>query len=203
MDKKNAIQGNRAVNYLHNLASLLGKSTKRLTVIDRAMADAGMRRKGSGRATPHPTYEESVALLLAATTAAAPLAWKHARKEPTVKQAPSEAAAWLELPCLPPVGPSGVKFSQPTLGATLVALIRDFPWEDDRLAGALSIELNLTAQTASIDFNIHRDSSGQTYTDLTDHIGFANLRGSSDSIYSETIVRLRGTLLAHMAQGRL
>lgn len=180
---------NRPVNYLQDIASRFGKSVKRLTVIDRAMADSGLRRKGTGRTTPQPTLQESLAFLLAMNTSSAPLAWPHDRKEPTVKEAPSEASRWLALPLRGDNGSVAKSFSRPTLGETLVAIVENFDFSKMKSPNDLILELNLTEERATID--------------LPGEGNWIMFQGADTGrvVDAETLVKLRGTSLAHLAVG--
>ena len=142
--------GFRALNYLHNIASRLGKPPARLAVIDRALANEGLRRKGTGRATPAPSLEEQITLLLAATTAASPLCWHGNRKEPTVKEGPNEALIWSKLPCSGKGGDVFEEVRRETLGGTLEAIVSKISRGGFERRDAMSLILNLTTDTATI-----------------------------------------------------
>lgn len=78
----------RMTGYLDNIASHLATDRKTLAVIDRAMAEAGLRRKGSGRAIPAPTLREGLMFMLAIV----------GRR--SVVSATDDAQAWANLPCI-------------------------------------------------------------------------------------------------------
>ncbi len=184
-------EGNRPVNFLSEVASNFGKTAKRLVLIDRALADAGLRRKGVGRTTPAPTNEERIALLLAVNSAAAPLAWRGKDKEPTVKDAPQEASKLMALPFSGSNGPIG-GFERSTLGETLVALAEGFDFsllDPSDPHKNLRIELNLTTETATID--MPGESAWMQF----------GRGGMGKSLFAETLVVIQGTALRVFGQG--
>lgn len=183
---------NRAVNYLEGIADRLGKPAVRLGMIDRALAEAGMRRKGVGRTVPDPSLKEEIALLLAANSAAAPLAWARTSKEPKLSDVAEEARKWLNLPLRYHRGKHASRLARATLGETLAAAINQFWSEEPEIWRTLSVELNLTTESATIDF------PGPLGTDFAEFAG-VDCGKVTDA---ETIVRIRGLYLEHLAIGR-
>jgi len=60
----------RRADYLDQMAKILGARKATLAVIDRDLADLGLRRKGKGRAIPFPTLQEDILLMLAVASRA-------------------------------------------------------------------------------------------------------------------------------------
>lgn len=134
----------RPIGYLESIASRFPSDTKTLAVIDRAMAEAGLRRKGSGRAIPAPTLKEDLLFMLAIM----------GRR--SVVSATEDAQAWANLPC---ISGCGAYFEKRRL-RTLIECLEDLCLDITKPAGerpeemtdALMLELDLTYQQATIVF---------------------------------------------------
>ncbi|UOA32204.1 hypothetical protein DSM110093_01989 [Sulfitobacter sp. DSM 110093] len=181
----------RALNYTANIASRLGKRPEKLAIIDRALANAGLRRKGTGRSTPAPTLEEQLMLILAATTASAPLSWASDRKEPTVKECADEASLWFELPSAAESGEHLARFSRGTFGETLVAIVSNMSLQEFEKYPDLQIRLNLTTELAEIQLSSERECQRE-------HLSFGR-SGRSNLVEAQTVVEISGSLLRYFA----
>lgn len=171
----------RAVNYLHDIASRLPEDTKTLAVIDRAMAEAGLRRKGSGRAIPWPTLKEDLMFMLAIM----------GRR--SVVTAVADAQAWASLPC---ISGRGLYFEQRRL-RSLIECLEDLcidiakPAEGrpQELTDAMMLELDLTSQTATIAFRNAQQ----------DHLLF-DVPGIKHGYAARALAQIDARYLVHLAR---
>jgi len=143
--------GFRALNYLYNVASSLGKTQPRLALIDRALANAGLRRKGTGRSILTLMFDEEILLMLAATTGASPLSWAEDRPEPKVKEGATEAQIWASVPCVDQGGTLFQSVARRILRGTLKAIVSEISKGGFTQRDSLRIELNLIIETAIVE----------------------------------------------------
>lgn len=164
----------RHSDYLANFASRFDVHLKTLQVVDRAMADNGLRRKGTGRAKPDATLRESLLLALAANLLPEyqPLAMVGAVRR------------WADLPCLE----GSPRLLQAMQGKTL---IEGLEWlcaafaEDHELVMSSGLELNKTLEAATIRFG-------------RDFVTFAAKR-RPDAPDGQTVRRVSGLFFADVA----
>lgn len=134
----------RPIGYLESIASRLPTDTRTLAVIDRAMAEAGLRRKGSGRAIPAPTLKEDLMFMLAIM----------GRR--SVVSATEDAQAWATLPCISGYGAYFAQRQHRSLIECLedicIDIVKPAGERPAELTDALLIELDLTRQQATIAF---------------------------------------------------
>lgn len=180
--------GFRALNYLDSIASRLGKTQPRLAIIDRALANAGLRRKGTGRSTPTPTFDEEILLLLAATTGASPLSWAEDRPEPKVKEGAIEAQIWASVPYVDQGGTVFQSVARRTLGGTLKAIVSEISKGGFTQRDSLRLELNLTTTTAIVELV---DQKGE-------YLLFQQ-QNTGKVVDAETLVQIRGRYLVKIA----
>lgn len=170
----------RPINYLQDKASRLNEEHKTLTVIDRAMSEAGLRRKGSGRTIPFPTLREELMLMLAIM----------GRR--TVATAVEDAQNWAELLCMSGRG----KYFERRQYRTFIECLEDVCHDisepgkaDQEITDDLLIELDLTRQHGTIAFQ----------NKPQDHLFFLT-PGITKGYQAHRLVRISCGFLIHIAR---
>lgn len=164
----------RAINYLSDKASRLDEDKKTLAVIDRAQADAGLRRKGSGRAIPEPTVREELFFMLAVV----------GRRK--VSTAIGDARRWASLPCRSGRGPHFRGRQMKPLIDVLEELCREL--RTGRLHDEFGLELEMVSGMATIIFPNSDQQEHLLF--MASHVGPSFQRETTVSIKSEFLINI-------------